>query len=193
MILAEPAFHTLITYVYQIGDTMEHWYLACHKFGRHNAFKAQMLLSDMGVTVFIPQICNRVPRLDRPGHFKKIIEPLFPGYLFVCFDYEIHHSSKVAATPGISHFVSFGGKIKPLHDTIVDDIMRWTLVIDHEITINNRGSTQANIPCFSRDKNICGQHLLQHEIKRIIEEPHGETRNILFCNFIKSNSKNKVG
>lgn len=164
---------------------MEKWYLACHKSGRHNAFKAQMFLSNIGVTVFIPQICCLLPRPDRPGHFRKVLEPLFPGYLFICFDCEIYHSSKVASTPGISHLVSFGEIIKPLHDSTVDDIMRWTLVID-----NQRYVDKNNIPRHAECDNSREQHPL---IRRIMEEPHGETRSALFYTFIKSNNGNKVG
>jgi transcriptional antiterminator RfaH len=164
---------------------MENWYLACHKSGRHNAFKAQMFLENIGTTVFIPQVCCLLPRSDRPGNFRKVLEPLFPGYLFIYFDYEIHHSSKVASTPGISHFVSFGGVIKPLHDSTVDDIMRWTLIID-----NQRYVDKNSTPNHAEYDNIYEQYPV---IRRIMEEPSGETRSALFYTFIESNNGNKVG
>lgn len=171
---------------------MERWYLACHKSGRHNAFKAQLFLAKMGITVFIPQRCCRLQRSDRPGHFRKVLEPLFPGYLFIYFDYEVHHSSIVTATPGISHFVRFGEIIKPLQDAMVDDIMRWTLVIDHESFPDSRDNVKAMIPCQEGDIIPAEQQILHQKIKTIIDEPHGETRSALFYAFIESNRENKA-
>jgi transcriptional antiterminator RfaH len=108
---------------------MENWYLACHKAGKQNAFKAQLFLSQpqIDAVVFIPQICKYHRRTDRLGQFKKIIEPLFPGYMFICFDPEVTPVSKISMSPGVSHLVRFANKIKPVHDCIVDEIMQLPL------------------------------------------------------------------
>lgn len=171
---------------------MEQWYLVCHKSGRHNAFKAQLFLANKGITVFIPQRYGCLPRSDRPGHFRKVLEPLFPGYLFICFDYEVHHSSIVASTPGISHFVSFGGIIKPLQDAIVDDIMRWTLVIEHESFPGKKEKVKATFPWREGDVIPAEQQALHQKIKTIIAAPDGETRSSLFYALIESARENKA-
>lgn len=161
---------------------MENWYLACHKTGKNNAFKAQMFLSNMGITVFIPQVCYRQPRLDRPGRFRNVFEPLFPGYIFVCFDYEIHHTSQVACCPGISHFVRYGGTISPLHDTIVDEIMRLTLIVDHDGILYNKNYTNKH---HHGNKAILTEQQ-RKKIEMIVQETSGETRSVLFYAFIEA-------
>lgn len=104
---------------------MENWYLACHKAGRHNAYKAQMFLSQpqINATTFIPLICTLKPRIDRPGKLKRSIEPLFPGYLLICFDPEVIPISKIANCPGVSYLVRFADLIVPIHDKFVEEIM----------------------------------------------------------------------
>ncbi len=79
---------------------MEGWYLAALKPGKDNIFKAQMMLERRNIMAFSPLMFSFRPRADRPGQQKKVIEPLFPGYMFVCFDPEIFHSSKVESCPG---------------------------------------------------------------------------------------------
>jgi transcriptional antiterminator RfaH len=173
-----------------MGDIMDNWYLACHKTGKHNAFKVQMFLSEMGITVFIPQVCYRQPRLDRPGHFRKVLEPLFPGYLFIYFDHETHHTSKVAFSPGMSHFVRYGGTINPLHDTIVDEIMRFTLAVDFDGVLYNKKDTNKNKP-YHGNKSFLTE-LQHHKIKMIAQETNGETRSVLFYAFIEAMREDKV-
>lgn len=55
---------------------------------------------------------------------KKVMEPLFPNYLFVKFDYEVIHFSTINSTRGVSHFVRFG-----LHPVIVPNEVIATLVV----------------------------------------------------------------
>ncbi|HDT4319722.1 TPA: antitermination protein NusG [Klebsiella aerogenes] len=104
---------------------MENWYLACHKAGRHNAYKAQMFLSQpqINATTFIPLMCLLRPRADRPGKQKRLIEPLFPGYMFIYFDPEVIPVSKIANCPGVSYLVRFADIIVPIHDKFVEEIM----------------------------------------------------------------------
>lgn len=169
---------------------MDNWYLACHKTGKHNAFKAQMFLSNLGITVFIPQVCYRQPRLDRPGHFRKVLEPLFPGYLFVYFDHEIHHTSKVACSPGMSHLVRYGGTVNPLHDTIVDEVMRLTLAVDFDGMFYNRKDNKKNK--YQHGNKMLLTEQQRHKIKMIAQELNGETRSVLFYAFIDAMRDDKV-
>ncbi|MBV7414943.1 transcription termination/antitermination NusG family protein [Aeromonas sp. sif2433] len=155
---------------------MGRWYLACHKTGKHNAFKVQMFLTRLNVEVFIPQICCRQPRSDRPGHFRSVLEPLFPGYLFVHFDPEVHHTSKIAACPGMSHLVRFGGMVSPLHEVVVDEIMQLML------TVNPNGALPASTE-MSRENQVKQNLLLtesqRQQIQRVVEEKDGMARSAL--------------
>ncbi|WP_406569484.1 transcription termination/antitermination NusG family protein [Aeromonas media] len=111
---------------------MERWYLACHKTGKHNALRVQAFLANLDIEVLIPQICMRQPRQDRPGQIRSVWEPLFPGYLFIHFDPETHHTSKVSACPGLSHLVRYGGMINPLHEAVVDEVLKLVLTVNVE-------------------------------------------------------------
>ena len=103
---------------------MEQWYLACHKAGTDNVYKAQSALTHLDGAVFCPLIRVRRPRADRPGHYRQMIEPLFPGYLFILFDPDIHHTSKIESYPGISYLVRTAGQITAIQDAVVEKIMR---------------------------------------------------------------------
>ena len=155
---------------------MERWYLACHKTGKNNALKAQVFLEHLNVEVFIPQICYRQPRLDRPGHSRPVFEPLFPGYIFIRFDPEILHTSKIAACPGMSHLVRFGGMVSPLHEVVVDEIMQLML------TVNPDGALPASTE-MSRENQAKQKLLLtasqRQQIQKVIEEKDGVARSAL--------------
>jgi transcriptional antiterminator RfaH len=162
---------------------MENWYLACHKAGKHNAFKAQMFLANpkINVIAFIPQICNFRPRADRPGQLKKLIEPLFPGYMFLCFDPEITHTSKISSCPGVSHLVRFADKIMPIHDRIVEQIMHLPVCTVPPIYPGKeaRAPTHSGHP---QPAAVFDDGLLNH----VVAEKDGLTRSALFYHLVQS-------
>ncbi|AOP98014.1 transcription termination/antitermination NusG family protein [Enterobacter roggenkampii] len=163
---------------------VENWYLACHKAGKHNAFKAQMFLSESGIPVFIPQMFFRQPRSDRPGQYRKKLELLFPGYLFIYFNVEEHSFPKILCCPGISHFVRFGGAIKPLNDMIIDELMQVTKTIGSaESGINECGHNLQAVDC-KKSNNIT--ELQREEFKLIVQEKNSETRSLMFFDFIET-------
>ncbi|MBV8042109.1 transcription termination/antitermination NusG family protein [Pluralibacter sp.] len=161
---------------------MENWYLACYKAGKHNAFKAQMFLSQpqIDAMVFIPQICSYRPRTDRPGQLKKMIEPLFPGYMFICFDPEITHTSKISTCPGVSHLVRFADTIKPVNDSIVEEIMQLPVCV-HSPVIKERKNKRME------QKNKTVLTTVQHdELMNVVAEKDGLTRSTMLYAFAQS-------
>lgn len=159
---------------------MENWYLACHKSGKHNALKAQMFLSQMGVEVFIPQVCYHDPRADRPGTFRKTIEPLFPGYIFLCFDYNEVHTSKIEYCPGISHLVRFGETIAPINDSMVNAIMKLTLSV-YPNASESCARKKRELP-LSEEMLTSG--LQDQDVRALIEERDGVARSMMLCRWI---------
>jgi transcriptional antiterminator RfaH len=82
----------------------EHWY--CLKARpRHERAAKMALRTDTGLDVFCPML--KFERARRSGKVK-VTEAMFPGYLFACFNYAVHHRL-VRTTRGISTIVSFGG------------------------------------------------------------------------------------
>lgn len=153
------------------------WYLACHKTGKHNAFKLQMFLARMNVDVFIPQSYCYRSRADRPGHFRSIIEPLFPGYIFLNFDPKIIHTSKISSCPGFGFFIRFGGLIKPINSSIVDDIMQMTFI---------PSLRKGPVKIIDNEKQSLISNSQYEAIKQIVEEHDGSLRGALLYSYIET-------
>lgn len=82
---------------------MEKWYLLYCK--RDQVLRAIEHLERQGVTVHNPTY--KTEKMVR-NRRKKVMEPLFPNYLFVKFDYEVIHFSTIGSTRGVNYFVRFG-------------------------------------------------------------------------------------
>lgn len=164
---------------------MEQWYLATHKSGKKNAFKAQLFLSQIGVTTFIPQVCISQPRSDRPGKFRKCIEPLFPGYIFIFFDYEKLQIAKVENCPGMTGMVRFGGLLKPLNESVVDEIMNLTSMISEQNAPHDADQSRRVRPGKKTSLTL-EQH---QKIADIAKEVDGQHRNTLFYAFLDAMKK----
>ena len=152
---------------------MEQWYLACYKPGKDNIYKAQMALSKISTEVFCPQLRTRRPRTDRPGRFRQVIEPLFPGYLFVLFDPVIIHTSRVEACPGINYLVRSAGQITPIRTIVVDQIMSLPLCRD--------AVSRTPQPHIKRQ-----QQRIASQLNAFIESTQPEERGALALAFIQS-------
>ncbi|MBC8950058.1 transcription termination/antitermination NusG family protein [Xenorhabdus sp. TS4] len=158
---------------------MERWYLACHKAGKDNVFKAQITLERMNIMAFSPVIRSCRPRSDRPGQFRQVMEQLFPGYLFIFFDPEIHHTSKIELCPGISHLVRLTGEITPIRDSVVDEIMQLP-VCSQAFRIKHPGKN-------SWGRNTTPLNNQQRkQIQSLVEENNGLTRNAMFFAFAEA-------
>ncbi|ENE6639012.1 hypothetical protein ABNR98_004421 [Salmonella enterica] len=129
------------------------WYLVCHKAGRDNLFKAQAGLERLSVNSFSPLIRTIKPRAD--GGKRMSVEPLFPGYFFIEFDVEKIAVSKIKTIPGFSSFVQFGNELKPLHDSLINELMSLPMCL-----IENK----------HKERVIPNPHTLSGKNKEIIEQ-----------------------
>lgn len=159
---------------------MEEWYLACHKSGRENALKAQIALERMNIAVFTPQIRIRKPRTDRPGQFRQVIEPLFPGYMFIALNPEINHPARIEDCPGISHMVRFAGAITPIREAVVEEIMCLPVC------------TQLSAAWHKRKNDLQLSTNQRLEIMTLVEEQSGENRNAMFHAFAELLSRKEA-
>ncbi len=83
---------------------MEHWY-AVHTKARDEAL-AEENLQRQGFHTFLPRV--KAARRRR-GRWHEVIEPLFPGYLFVRLDLLLQDASPIRSTRGALGLVRFGG------------------------------------------------------------------------------------
>jgi transcription elongation factor/antiterminator RfaH len=94
----------------------KHWYVVNTK--ARNEERAAVNLAQGGIDVLAPKL--RFKRW-REGKFTDIIEPMFPGYIFVRF-HPVDEFRLVKYTRGIKTIVNFNGRIIPLQEGLVDFI-----------------------------------------------------------------------
>lgn len=85
----------------------QHWYVVRTKT-RKEDFALQQLES-RGVGVFMPRLVE---------YGQDVVEPLFPGYLFVRIALLAQYY-RVAWTPGVRGFVAFGATPTPVSDAVI--------------------------------------------------------------------------
>ncbi|HOD79598.1 MAG: transcription termination/antitermination NusG family protein [Syntrophorhabdus sp.] len=95
---------------------MKRWYVVNTK--PRNEDRAAMNLINGGIEVLAPRLRLRK---YREGKFVQVIEPMFPGYIFVRF-HPIDEFRMVKYARGVKTIVHFGGTIVPLQDEMIDFI-----------------------------------------------------------------------
>lgn len=93
------------------------WYGARTK-PKHEHIAAANLRKHLGLEVFSPRL--RREKLTRRG-LVRILEPLFPGYIFVRCVVE-DKVADIQHTTGVSRLVQFGGKIPSIPDLIIGEL-----------------------------------------------------------------------
>jgi transcriptional antiterminator RfaH len=78
---------------------------------------AEENLSRQGYHSYLPQV--RV-RKRRRGKWLKVVEPLFPRYLFIQVDPDAQSLAAVRSTLGVAGLVRFGQQLKPVPDEVID-------------------------------------------------------------------------
>lgn len=78
-------------------------------------------LERQGYRAYLPRIQLKKRRRDR---WQAIIEPLFPGYLFLHVDLESENVAPVRSTQGVRAMVRFGRQCQPLPDEVIDYLHR---------------------------------------------------------------------
>jgi transcriptional antiterminator RfaH len=93
------------------------WYCARTK-PKHEHIAAAGLYRQFGMEVFHPRL--RIERATQRG-VARVIEPLFPCYVFVrCTEHELND---VRYAAGISSLVRFGSRIAVVPDAVVEELM----------------------------------------------------------------------
>jgi transcriptional antiterminator RfaH len=93
------------------------WYCARTK-PKHDHIAAANVKKNLGLQVFHPQL--RVERATKRG-VVRVVEPLFPCYIFVRCVLE-ESLSDLQYTPGVSSLVRFGKGIPTVPDSVVEEL-----------------------------------------------------------------------
>ncbi|EAN6722466.1 hypothetical protein MPS54_004638, partial [Salmonella enterica] len=102
---------------------MKTWYLVLLKPGKGKALKAKEKLENMGVITFYPLLHRKQMRKDRNNTMRAISQPLFPGYMFLCFDSSGNLFHKVECCEGVICFVRFGNGPAIIRDSVMENII----------------------------------------------------------------------
>jgi transcription elongation factor/antiterminator RfaH len=93
---------------------MKRWYVVNTK--PRNEDRAAMNLLNGGIEVLAPRLKLRK---FKDGKFVEVIEPMFPGYIFVRF-HPVDEFRMVKYARGVKTIVHFGGQIVPLQDNMIE-------------------------------------------------------------------------
>jgi len=95
---------------------MKRWYVVNTK--PRNEDRAARNLVNGGIEVLAPKLKLRK---FKEGKFVHVVEPMFPGYIFVRF-HPLDEFRMVKYARGVKTIVHFGGRIIPLQDEIIEFI-----------------------------------------------------------------------
>lgn len=97
---------------------MEAWYVI-HTKARQERVASEHL-GRQDYEVHMPLI--RLPKRRR-GRWREVVEPLFPGYLFVHLDLKRRNTSSIRSTRGVIGLVRFGNEPQPVPSLLVERLM----------------------------------------------------------------------
>ncbi|EKO3558313.1 transcription/translation regulatory transformer protein RfaH [Vibrio metschnikovii] len=148
---------------------MKGWYLLYCKRGEQARAKSH--LENQGVECFYPQM--EVEKILR-GKRKKVQEPVFPSYIFVCFDYKQGPTfTTVRSTRGVVDFVRFGPEPKELSEALVTELKKLEYLPDHE---------QLGLPAVGQEIEVKGGQFCG--IRALYQEPDGDARSMMLVQMI---------
>jgi transcriptional antiterminator RfaH len=101
-----------------MSDSPENFWFCLKSKPRQEAVAVRNLKAVGDIDIFFPRI-----RRTRRGHEKnkEVIEPLFPGYIFVKFNPEDSQGT-VKSTRGVLHLVSKNGKAVDVDYKVIDEL-----------------------------------------------------------------------
>ena len=101
-----------------MSDSPENFWFCIKSKPRQEAVAVRNLKAVGDIDIFFPRI-----RRTRRGHEKnkEVIEPLFPGYIFVKFNPEDSQGT-VKSTRGVLHLVSKNGKAVDVDHKVIDEL-----------------------------------------------------------------------
>lgn len=148
---------------------MKSWYLLYHHERRFPSIIKW--LNKVGLEHFMPMKEYFVARSDRTCLRKAQPKPLFPCYMFVSFDPEVTHTTKISAINGAICFVKSGGLPHLINEDIINELQSYPFEL---ININSEIFETRNAPpaLFNRMKSIYEQedkHVRVSELMALLD------------------------
>ncbi|WP_071992920.1 transcription termination/antitermination NusG family protein [Photorhabdus khanii] len=154
---------------------MKSWYILYHHERRSPSI--MNTLSREGVECYMPVRECFVPRPDRKSLRRAKPKALFPCYMFVFFNPEDIHTTKISAIDGAIGFVRFGSYPCKVPESIIAELK---LCRPEMLSANNKCLEFRNPPdILSENIHLLSSVLagkLKREIRKVIEIPDGHLR-----------------
>lgn len=150
------------------------WYLLQCK-PRQDA-RAQEHLGRQGFECFAPMISVES---IRAGKLKQQLQPLFPGYIFICMGAEESWLS-LRSTRGVHRVVAFCGQPCQVRDSIVDHLKQRCAAITHAPALSPGDRVQIRVGEFA-------------EMEAIFLAMDGQERVMLLLNLLNREQQIQVG
>ncbi len=96
---------------------MKQWFVVQTKPRQESV--AELNLLRQGYRTYCPRILHK--RRHR-GSWRRIIEPMFPRYLFICLEQGRDNFAPIPFTRGVSGLVRFGGIPRAIADTLIEEL-----------------------------------------------------------------------
>ena len=87
---------------------------------RHE-YMVETNLLEQGFDIYLPRLTVRRKQCSKP---KTVVEPLFPGYLFICVNIQRENIFPVTRTRGVKTFVRFGNHYPELPETLIHQLLK---------------------------------------------------------------------
>ena len=101
------------------------WYVLRTKTGHEDKVRSRLENKTQCLSILLPKTEVMV---TRNGRKKRLLKPIFPGYIFVEMELNDNFWYEVKNTPGVINFISCGNDPIPVHENEIKYIM--TLVDD---------------------------------------------------------------
>lgn len=133
---------------------MKGWFLLYH-----NPKAYQQILAGferLSVTHYTPKLTVITKRADSKTSVRINQRPLFPAYLFLYFDPEVVHTTKITQLIGVNEFVKIGGKISPLPESIIEGLRCLEVKkIDHDVNFASYSNIPRELLCELEQFSAC--------------------------------------
>ena len=96
------------------------WYVLRTKTGHEDKVRSRLENKTQCLSVLLPKTEVMV---TRNGRKKKLLKPIFPGYIFVELELNDNFWYELKNTPGVINFISCGNDPIPVHENEIKYIM----------------------------------------------------------------------
>lgn len=119
---------------------MKHWYLLRCKARQEK--RAEEHLANQSFSCYNPMVWVNKPKVSIS---KQILEPLFPGYLFIELEDDVSNWGAIRCTRGVLGFVRFGQYPTPVLPGVVQNLMETVPLLQIGISESHSFTTGDNI------------------------------------------------